>query len=88
MKFDIDQPLTISLTSDVSSSGSGLASSSAYTMALVNAISKWKNLMMDDTEVAHAAYLIEKNINPYVGEQDFYGSLYRDWETHQTLNLS
>lgn len=73
--FKIDRPLTISLTSDISSSGSGLASSSAYIMALVNAMYKLDNKDVTEFEVATVAFHIEQKFNPLVGQQDFYGSL-------------
>lgn len=75
--FNIDTPLTISLTSDVSSAGSGLASSSAYIIALVEAILfKFKNNKKDINDACRIAHEIERKINPLVGEQDFYGSVY------------
>ena len=74
--FNIEEPLTISFTSDITSSGSGLASSSAYTMALVAALDKF-HLKFNYTEanICEIAHRIEKKINPLVGKQDFYGSM-------------
>ena len=73
--FNCWTPLTISLTSDISSSGSGLASSSAYVMALVAGMCKFKNLNVTDDMICETACEIERCINPLVGLQDFYGSI-------------
>lgn len=73
--FKIDYPMTISLTSDISSTGSGLASSSAYIMAMVNAINVLMRHNMTEYEICTVSYEIEKLFNPLVGQQDFYGSL-------------
>ena len=61
------------LTSDILSSGSGLASSSSYIMSLIKSILVLKNKMISDTEICKIAMDIEKKINPLVGQQDFYG---------------
>jgi D-glycero-alpha-D-manno-heptose-7-phosphate kinase len=73
--FEINYPLTISLTSDISSSGSGLASSSAYIMALANALNVLTDENMSEYEVCAIAYNIERQFNPFVGQQDFFGSM-------------
>lgn len=64
-----------SMVSDVYSSGSGLASSSAYMQALIKAIHEYRNKNITDFEVCKLANKIEKIFNPLVGQQDFYGSL-------------
>jgi len=61
------------LTSDILSSGSGLASSSSYMMSLIKSILTLKNKMVSDVEICKIALDIEKKINPLVGQQDFYG---------------
>jgi len=73
--FDIDYTLTISLTSDISSSGSGLASSSAYILALISALNFQNNWNLSEFEVCKIGFNIEKSINPLVGQQDLFGSL-------------
>ena len=67
--------INCSLTSDVFSSGSGLASSSAYLLSLVKAIYVLKKIHITEYEVCKIAEKIEKGFNPLVGQQDFYGSL-------------
>ena len=64
-----------SLTSDVFSSGSGLASSSAYLMALIKSLYVLKSEDITEIEVCKKAMEIEKTFNPLVGQQDFYGSI-------------
>jgi len=60
-------------SSDISSSGSGLASSSSYTLALVKAVSKFKNIKLSDFEICNISLEIEKRFNKYTGYQDIYG---------------
>lgn len=66
-------PLTVSMTSDVYSQGSGLASSSSYIINLINCISLHKGLMMTEIEMCELAYELEREFNPYCGYQDPYG---------------
>lgn len=63
------------MTSDVFSSGSGLASSSAYLLALIKSIYALRNEHITEFEVCKLAEKIEKTFNPLVGQQDFYGSM-------------
>lgn len=70
--FSVD-PMTISLTSDVYSQGSGLASSSSYIISLIKAISIKLGLNMSDTEICDLAYSLELKINPFCGLQDSFG---------------
>jgi D-glycero-alpha-D-manno-heptose-7-phosphate kinase len=67
--------INCSLVSDIYSSGSGLASSSAYLQALIKCIYIHNNKEINDIEVCKLAEKIEKKFNPLVGQQDFYGSL-------------
>jgi D-glycero-alpha-D-manno-heptose-7-phosphate kinase len=71
-RFSID-PVTVSLTSDVFSHGSGLASSSSYIISLIKAVTIFKNLTMTDSEICSTAYEIELSLNPYCGLQDPFG---------------
>ncbi len=66
-------PLTVSMTSDAYSQGSGLASSSAYIISLVKAISMFTDLNMTDIEICKLGYELELEMNPYCGYQDPYG---------------
>ena len=66
-------PLTVSMPSDAYSQGSGLASSSAYIISLVKAISMFTDLNMTDIEICKLGYELELEMNPYCGYQDPYG---------------
>jgi D-glycero-alpha-D-manno-heptose-7-phosphate kinase len=66
-------PLTVSMTSDSYSQGSGLASSSSYIISLIKCISMFNDLHMTDSEICELAYELELEINPYCGYQDPYG---------------
>ena len=66
-------PLTVSMTSDAYSQGSGLASSSSYIINLIKCISMFNNLNMTDIEICELAYQLELEMNPYCGYQDPYG---------------
>jgi D-glycero-alpha-D-manno-heptose-7-phosphate kinase len=61
------------MTSDAYSQGSGLASSSAYIISLVKAISMFTDLNMTDIEICKLGYELELEMNPYCGYQDPYG---------------
>lgn len=67
------EPITVSLTSDVFSHGSGLASSSSYLISLIKAVTIFNRQTMTDSEVCSTAYEIELTLNPYCGLQDPYG---------------
>lgn len=73
--FNVTEHLNCSLTSDVFSAGSGLASSSSYLQSLIKAIYVMRNQSITQSEICQYAELIEKVFNPLVGQQDFYGSL-------------
>jgi D-glycero-alpha-D-manno-heptose-7-phosphate kinase len=66
-------PVTATFNSDIFSSGSGLATSSAYTIALVKAMSLYMNINMSDVEVCKLSLDIERKFNPLTGYQDPYG---------------
>lgn len=63
------------MTSDVFSEGSGLASSSAYLLALIKSIFALQNKYITEFETCKLAEKIERIFNPLVGQQDFYGSI-------------
>jgi len=67
------KPLTVSMTSDAYSQGSGLASSSSYIISLIKSISLFNNLNLTDVEICNLAYELELEMNPYCGYQDPYG---------------
>lgn len=66
-------PLTISMTSDAYSQGSGLASSSSYIISLIKCISMFNELHLTDIEICKLALKLEQEMNPYCGYQDPYG---------------
>lgn len=66
-------PLTVSMTSDAYSQGSGLASSSSYIISLIKCISIFQELHLTDIEICQLALELEQEINPYCGYQDPYG---------------
>lgn len=72
-EFSIPQ-INCYLTSDIFSTGSGLASSSSYLMSLIKGINKLYRLKLSDYQICEKALKIERNFNPLVGEQDFYGA--------------
>ena len=72
-RFSID-PVTVSLTSDIFSYGSGLGSSSSYIISLIKAVTEhFKKVAITDSEICSIAYEIELALNPYCGLQDPYG---------------
>ena len=75
-------PVGCSFTSDVFSSGSGLASSSSYLVSLIKAVTLHKGLGLSDFEICKLALDLERKFNPLTGQQDTYGcGRDRDWET-------
>ena len=61
------------VTSDIQSTGSGLASSSSITISVIKAINNFLGLRLSAEQIASFATKIEKLINPLVGYQDIYG---------------
>jgi len=77
--FDISKEITVASIADILAKGSGLGSSSAFTLGLINALAN------DDRHSSHVsreylaqtAYHIERNMCNYpVGKQDQYASAY------------
>ena len=66
-------PVQVTLTSDAYSQGSGLASSSSYTISLIKACCLFLNKSITDNDVCKLAYKLERIYNPYCGYQDPYG---------------
>ena len=71
-EFDVP-PCYISMTSDVFSVGSGLASSSSYMVSLLKSISSMNNLNLSNYELSTLAMKLERKFNPLLGFQDTYG---------------
>jgi D-glycero-alpha-D-manno-heptose-7-phosphate kinase len=66
----------INFTSDIPSTGSGLASSSSYLIAMINAALAFKNEKLDKYELSKLALEIEHTFNPLTGYQDVYGCVF------------
>ena len=66
-------PVQVTLTSDAYSQGSGLASSSSYTISLIKSCCLFFNLSITDNDICKLAYRLERIYNPYCGYQDPYG---------------
>lgn len=73
LKYFNCEQVTCTFTSDILSSGSGLASSSSYTIAFIKAISKFKQLKLSDFEICKLSLEIERKFNNLTGFQDIYG---------------
>ena len=66
-------PVRVTLTSDAYSQGSGLASSSSYTISLIKACCLFLDKSITDNDACKLAYHLERTYNPYCGYQDPYG---------------
>lgn len=73
-------PVEIIFTSDIPSTGSGLASSSSYLIAMINAALTFKNKKLDKLELAKLALKIEHTFNPLTGYQDIYGCVFNGFK--------
>lgn len=72
--FNIDNDITIASISDILSRGSGLGSSSAFTVGLLNALAKGGYTR---EKLAQTAYHVERNLCGFpVGKQDQYAASY------------
>lgn len=75
--FSINKEITIASISDIVSKGSGLGSSSAFTVGLVKAMSALKKENISGSHIADIACQIEMNKCGYpVGKQDQYAAAY------------
>ena len=68
--FNIVTPLTITLTADIPSDGSGMAASSSFTLSMIKAISTLKNINLSDMEICLLGLELERKFNPLTGRQD------------------
>ena len=66
-------PVQVTLTSDAFSQGSGLASSSSYTISLIKACCLFLGKSITDNDACKLAFKLERIYNPYCGYQDPYG---------------
>ena len=58
-------PVQVTLTSDAYSQGSGLASSSSYTISLIKACCLFLDKSITDNDACKLAYHLERTYNPY-----------------------
>ena len=76
-KTDVTGGLSITVTSDVTSRGCGLGSSSALTVGLLNALYTYQGIEMSAETLAHQACEIEiDHLNQPIGKQDQYIAAY------------
>lgn len=73
LKYFNCEHINCTFTSDILSSGSGLASSSSYTIAFIKAVSKFKEIKLSDYEICKLSLDIERKFNNLTGLQDIYG---------------
>jgi len=66
-------PMTLTMSSDIYSQGSGLASSSSYILSLIKNILLIKKINMSTLDICKLAHKLELKFNPYCGYQDPYG---------------
>lgn len=76
--FSIDPSITIATFSDILARGSGLGSSSSFTVGLIrNMLAHKKEYMLSAVKIAEHAFNIEANMCGYpVGKQDQYAAAY------------
>jgi len=75
IELKISDGIEIGSFADIPSKGSGLGSSSAFTVGLIANLLRVKGLEMNQEEIAAKAYHIERNlIGDIVGKQDHYGT--------------
>lgn len=70
--FDVP-PCTTTLTTDVYSSGSGLASSSSYMISIIAAVRELTSNPATQYKMCHEALVLERSFNPLLGWQDTFG---------------
>lgn len=66
-------PVTVTFNTDILTSGSGLASSTSYMIALIKALSMYVGENLTEFDVCRLALELEREFNPYTGYQDPYG---------------
>lgn len=74
---DVNSGIEIASMADIPSSGSGLGSSSSFTVGLLNALYAFKNQFSTKEKLAHEACYIEMvKCNEPIGKQDQYAAAY------------
>jgi D-glycero-alpha-D-manno-heptose-7-phosphate kinase len=85
--FNINDSIEVVTIADIPSSGSGLASSSALTVGLVNALSKYKNLKINKKILSQKSCEIEiKKCKKPIGMQDQYSTAYGGFNRIEFFN--
>lgn len=75
--FDINSHIEISSFCEIPTKGTGLGSSSTFTVGLINALSKLKGYSLNKYELAEAACKIEIDMcNEPIGKQDQYAAAF------------
>lgn len=73
--FSIENGIELATIADIPSEGSGLGSSSSFTVGLIRAIVNYKNLNLNDEAIARMACEIEiEKCNEPIGKQDQYAA--------------
>jgi D-glycero-alpha-D-manno-heptose-7-phosphate kinase len=75
MESGLINKIEVTTVADVPSKGTGLASSSAFSIGLLNALAAYEGKTLSQEVLAERAYLLERNrIGDPVGKQDHYGT--------------
>lgn len=75
--FNIDTGVEIASFAQIPTKGTGLGSSSTFTVGLVNALRTLKNITSNRTDLAEEAFVIEYDkCNEYLGKQDQYAAAF------------
>lgn len=83
-KAGVSNGVEITSLSDIPSSGTGLGSSSSYTVGLLNALSAYKGRHVDAKRLAEEACEIELNIlGKPIGKQDQYAAAFGGFQYYQ-----
>ena len=85
LKLTDVQGVEVTSVSDIPGEGTGLGSSSAYTVGLLAALSKRAGKLWPAEQLAQTAYVIEHRIcsKPGVGKQDHYSAAYGGFRFYQ-----
>ena len=85
MLLDMDEPLQISISSDLPSN-SGLGSSSSFTVALLLGLHSLRGEQVSPSQLAHEACEVEINIlNSPIGKQDQYAAAFGGFSSYEFL---
>lgn len=92
--FDINDNLEIVSIADIPSSGTGMGSSSSFSVSLLKALATFKGIQLTDNELAELACHLEIELcgNP-IGKQDQYAAVHGGLKIYQfnkdsTVNIS